>query len=167
MDDWDAASSNDWLGTMGRTYDITSLWGTLDGSPLGVYVGVPSDEKGSDATSINTIGYDYSITAAAPVDAQKNFRAQSWWHFPNFDTPSLSLLQYTQTFSDVDVDGDWWEKLWNPWDCLFYESIYAGCASQGNCFGMCLEEAMPRPQVRSSASLCHNMARGHKHPTFR
>ncbi len=139
VDDWDAASGNDYLGRREETYNIRNLWGTQGGNPPGIYVDQPATNKGGDAPSLSTLLFDYSIQIATPLDPNKHFREQYWWKFDNFNTATLTRSQFADTFRDVDhVDG-WWDKVWNPIDTAIYELMYKGLASKGNCYGMSLE----------------------------
>ena len=60
-EDWDAASGNDYLGKIEKTYTIVSLWGFNGGSPPGVYYGASLTSKGGDSPKKSTIKTDYSI----------------------------------------------------------------------------------------------------------
>lgn len=118
--DVDTFDANDHLGTIKEKYNIDNYWGIFD-----------------DATHWKSnFKAVYSIKPVVPMDADKPFRNQQWWPFNNFSTKKLSDEQYADTFSDVDQDEEWWL---NPFNAAYYEAVYSGGASGGNCFGMCLE----------------------------
>lgn len=139
VDDWDEASSNDYLGTIEKTFDITNLFGLTGGDPEGAYFQQPCTQKGGDISSLNTLQFDYSIQKTAKLDPNLNFREQCWWSFDNFSTKTLSRKMYADTFRDVEIAESTWDKLMSPFDSIYYGAAYSGCASKGNCFGMSLE----------------------------
>jgi hypothetical protein len=138
VDDWDAASSNDYLATLEKTFDIRSFWG-MDNGANGVYIGHPATHKGGDAPRYDTIKFDFRISLPSRLAPDGPFRQQAWWQFDNFKTPKLSRQLYANTFRDVEVTGSTWEEILNPFDSLYYELAYDKITAGGNCFGMSVE----------------------------
>jgi hypothetical protein len=138
VDDWDAASSNDYLATLERTFDIYSLWG-LDNGANGVYLNHPATHKGGDVPRYDTVTFNFRISAPAQLAPNRPFRQQAWWQFDNFKTAKLSRQLYANTFRDVEVTGSAWEAILNPFDSLFYELAYDTITARGNCFGLSVE----------------------------
>lgn len=116
--DQDDFSSDDKLGHVRVQYDVDNLFGILD-------AGIHYDAH---------FGIEFGVRNPIPFDAT-NWVASFGWRFPNPTTEKLSYDQYAATFADVDPDEKWWR---HPFNAAFYELIYKGLASDGNCYGMSL-----------------------------
>lgn len=136
--DWDQASSDDYLASLEKTFDIRTCWG-LDSGNEGAYLNQPATHKGKDAPSHNSVTFDYRVSRPGRVDKTRPFRQEAWWQFDNFKTPKLSRQLYANTFRDVEVTGSTWEEILNPFDSLYYELAFDEMAANGNCFGMAVE----------------------------
>lgn len=139
IEDWDDSSDNDYLGSIEKTFDISTLWG-MDNGANGIYNEHDLTHKGGDSPNMSSIRLSFSIASPSIIDKNKYFRDQFWWRFDNFVGPSpLSRNFYANTFKDVEIIGNnLWEKILNPWDSGIYE-IYKNISAKGNCFGMSLE----------------------------
>ncbi|MFV8754310.1 LamG-like jellyroll fold domain-containing protein [Nannocystaceae bacterium ST9] len=142
--DHDEGSGDDYHGRIEQRYGIDTLWGTLNADPtldgeVGIWADQPCTNKGDASPSLNSIRFNYAIRSAAQRVDRALFRQQAWWNFHNFKTPTLGWDLYPQAFSDVDMVTDWFEAVLNPFDKLFYELVFKGAASGGNCFGMSTE----------------------------
>jgi hypothetical protein len=140
VDDWDQASANDYLATIDKTFDVKSFWG-MDNGSNGVYIDQPAIDKGGDAPRLDTVKFSFRLAPPSIVVPGVPFRQQAWWNFGNFCTAQLDRITYANTFSDVEVTGNWFEEFLNPFDSLYYELAYKSIAAGGNCFGMSLEGA--------------------------
>ena len=139
-DDWDAASGNDYLGTIDRTFDVKTCWG-IDNGNNGLYFQQPATQKGGDLPSLSSLRFTFRISPPPqPVDFSV-FRSTAWWSFDNFTTAALPRSLFAATFKDVEIVEGTLDEILNPFDSLFYEYVYKACASLGNCFGMSLEAA--------------------------
>ena len=123
--DEDDYNADDHLGTVSRKYTLDNFFGIFD----------------QHSRWNGNFQVVYSIKPIIPLDADKPFRHQYWWPFNNFKTKRLSKSQFAQTFRDVDQGEKWWL---NSANALFYQTIYKGVASKGNCFGMSLESIYAR-----------------------
>ena len=146
--DWDAASKNDYLGSVERTLNVDNLWMLDDkliqpGYPLeGIYV-LPLDHYGSDAkkNKYNTVKTSFTVRQTDGEQYVLNpdlFRTNAWWAFENFSNSRvLSRNFVASVFKDMDYTQSTWDTIRHPLDSAFYAAAkYAG--TQGNCFGMCL-----------------------------
>lgn len=127
VDAWDAddTSDDDYLGRVQVTYDIDNLFGLLD-------AGTHHGSNGDDS-------FDVSFSIRNPIP----YNTDDWvhnlgWSFPNFSTPELTYQQFAKTFSDVGSDEYAWR---HPFNRSYYELLYKGIASGGDCFGMSLTSA--------------------------
>jgi len=157
VDDWDRVTSNDRLGSLNTKFDIANLWGILGGQPAGVYVDVPATSAAGDLPRPGNLRFHYSVAALLP-QGNKQFREQWWWRSGNFTTADLTLEQYADTFKDVGVLGNTWDKVTHPFEWAYYELPYRGSAKRGNCFGMCLEAIY----ARVGASVFQEPLYGHR-----
>lgn len=140
IDDWDKVSDNDYLGSVEKTFTISTLWGLENGS-YGIFSQQPLTHKGGDAYHYDSVKLSFSIALPDAPDPSKCFRDKYWWWYHNFSGPDeLDRDFYANTFTDVEIIGDnVWEKILNPIDTLIYELAYKDICKAGNCFGMCLE----------------------------
>lgn len=68
---------------------------------------------------------------------------EKFWGVANASTEELSRSTYANAFRDVDSDTEWWDV--EDWlHKAFYELVVQGIASDGNCFGLCLEAIYAR-----------------------
>ena len=146
--DWDAASDNDYLGSVSRTLSVDNLWGLIPGYTREGYnlQGVQElllDHYGSDAKKLKneTVKTTFMVEQIDGKPYELNpdtFRSDSWWAFDNFKNSSVLGRDFvTNVFRDMEYVGSAWDKFCNPLDSLFYKAAkHAG--DQGNCFGMCL-----------------------------
>lgn len=127
IEGWDSTTfgGDDLLGTYRIDYSIDNAWGLDETSP--------PQWKG-DFLAV------FSTNSGLPVD-QTKVRQQLFWSFHNWNTPTLTTDQFAQTYSDAQEDE---RVLAHPFNELFYNLLYKGCAEEGNCFGMCLESAYAR-----------------------
>ena len=140
VDDWDQITDNDYLGTLDRTFDIRTCFG-IDNGRSGIYVDEPATSKGGDLPRLSSLRFNFRISPPPqPVDLSQ-FRKQAWWSFDNFKTAELPRRLFAETFTDVEIVKGTLDKILNPFDTLYYETVYKGIGSKGNCFGMSLEAA--------------------------
>jgi hypothetical protein len=136
VEDWDAASANDDLGSYEKTFDIGTFWGLLGGQPAGIYAEVDATRRGGDLKG--HLRFTYSVAVDQPLNPALAFREQYWWRSNNFTTAVLTREQYGETFSDIHRVASTWDKITHPFETAYFE-IFRGIAAKGNCFGMCLE----------------------------
>jgi len=117
------------LGIYQATYNISNLWGLLEPK-------APDHAPNQNQDSKHSFDCKFKIQTDWPKTPGVPWRKQYWWPFDNFGTAQLSWSQYAQTFTDVHDDES---VVWHPFDHAFYSLAYQGLASNGNCFGMCLE----------------------------
>lgn len=79
----------------------------------------------------------YNLDPGLPYDESK-VRQQLFWQFPNLAVPELTYENMAETFSDVQQEESW---LLNPFNALFYETVYKSFGQNGLCFGLSLEAA--------------------------
>lgn len=145
--DWDKASNNDYLGSVDKSFNISTLWGLENGS-YGIFGQQQLTDKGGDAYYHDSVKLSFSIAIPDVIDSSKCFRDQYWWRYSNFSGPDiLSKDFYANTFTDVDIiGGTILERILNPLDTLIYELAYKDICKGGNCLGMCLEALYARNQ---------------------
>lgn len=137
--DYDSDSTDDYLCTIEKRFDIKDCWG-MDSGENGLYINQPATDKGETAPRLDSVTFDYRIgPPSAAISPDEPFRKRAWWNFENFKTPQLSRRIYSNTFRDVEMTGNGWEEFMHPFDTLFYHLIYKGLAGPGNCFGSSLE----------------------------
>ena len=125
--------SDDRDGTVTAHYDIDNLWGTAD-SPLHADGGFRANIKMMPQPQI------FSTDPA-------KFRTNLFWPFQNFNTDAMTWTQFSQTFTNVgegDLSFNVLPWNWHLWERAFFQLVYRGIASGGNCFGMCLEALAAR-----------------------
>lgn len=139
-DVWYKKHDDDYLGSIVKHFDISTLWGT-DNEQNGHYNEQPLTHKGGDAPSLNSVKLSFSIVVPSFIDPKKCFREQCWWNFDNFEgLYPLKQVFYANTFKNVQVIGDnIVEQILNPIDTLIYKLAYQNITKKGNCFGMSLE----------------------------
>jgi uncharacterized protein with LGFP repeats len=140
VDDWDQITENDYLGTLDRTFDIKSCFG-LDNGNNGIYFEQPATSKGGDLPRLSSLRFNFRISPPSQPPDFSVFRRQGWWSYDNFSTATLPRSLFAETFTDVEIVEGTLDEILNPFDTLWYELVYKGVASKGNCFGMSLEGA--------------------------
>jgi hypothetical protein len=133
--DWDKNTSDDRLGQVTDTWGADTMWGLTHNGGVHDSVGIGGHGK---------VHYTYRITNPWKIDTNLPFRAQQWWNFKNFKTPTISWDQATEAFSDLSAHGNWLDAVANPIDTIFYKAVLKGIASKGNCHGMAVQAAIAR-----------------------
>lgn len=125
--------SDDEDGTVTAHYDIDNLWGTAD---------APTHRDGGFGVEMKAIPQP-QVFPTGPGQ----FRTALFWPFHNFSTEAMTWTQFSKTFVNVG-EGDLGFNLlpwnWHLWERAFFQIVYRGIASGGNCFGMALESHYAR-----------------------
>ncbi len=120
-------------GTVTAHYDIDNLWGVAD---------TPTHRDGGFGVEMKAIPQP-QVFSTAPGQ----FRTSLFWPFHNFSTEAMTWTQFSKTFVNVG-EGDLGFNLlpwnWHLWERAFFQLVYRGIASGGNCFGMVVESHYAR-----------------------
>ncbi|PHV06764.1 hypothetical protein CSQ96_12275 [Janthinobacterium sp. BJB412] len=127
IDVWDEdggfGGGDDHVGQFSKLLTVANGWGLFDNA-AGIF----------EATNVSGIrSLRWAIQPVLAPNTPKDF-----WGAVNQGTPALTFPQYDAAFSDIDDDPEWSDPGdWAEED-FFSKSIQAA-ASNGNCFGMCVE----------------------------
>jgi hypothetical protein len=121
-DDCPGSASNSETGHLTLQFDIDNEWG----ANLARTVTAP------DAGDFNFTSH---VKNDFPYD-HNDWRGELWWSFHNFDTDTMSVQTYSDTFVGVPNN---FQAITNWGDGLYYQLVYKGSAANGNCFGMALD----------------------------
>jgi uncharacterized protein with LGFP repeats len=120
-------------GTVTAHFDIDNLWGTAD---------APQYANGAFHVDMKPMPQP-QIFESDPA----HYRTNLFWPFHNWSTHALTWTQFSQTFTNVG-EGDLGFNVlpwnWHLWERAFFQLVYRGIASGGNCFGMCVESIYAR-----------------------